>query len=141
MNPGGNIPTGEKRVTIVGTVKQETVVDFTEEIPAYWVQYAFWENDSSTLIVEFWEDGERYGKPSQENKARAGDVKYKRKRVPWENIAAALGAIARGEHGIENSYQRRAALDLILDPDDADYDAITVDLAVQIATFREVMFG
>jgi len=140
----------EYHVTVTGPVTEETICDVLEGADMYWAIDATWADGVARVL--WWEDGERWQgwevgitdrplKPGDKFEIREGyTVELKGRTVTWKQLADALGKIARGDI-TKDAYQQKAALELIIHPADADWDAWTGEIMMQTAVFGHLEFG
>lgn len=141
----------EYNVIVTGPVKMQTIIDVVEGADLYWVTQIDVDTSTGVFKLAWWDDGERWQphnlgldrplKPGETFEIREGyTVKLNAKALTWKQIADGLGLIARGDI-TNDEYQKRAALDLVTHPDDADWDAWTGEMMLQAALFGHLEFG
>jgi hypothetical protein len=141
----------EYHVIVTGPVRKETILEVLEGADLYWVLQIEAETETGVVKLAWWDDGERWQPedlgfdrmlvPGDTVELREGyTIKLNAKALTWKQLADGLGKIARGDI-TQDSYQMRAALSLIVNPEDADWDAWTGEMMLQAALFGHLEFG
>jgi len=141
----------EYHVTVTGPVTQETIFEVLEGADLYWVTEIEANTSTGEVKLAWWDDGERWQphdlgfdrpfKPGETVELREGyTIKLNAKALTWKQLADGLGKIARGDI-TNDEYQMRAALNLIVNRDEADWDAWTGEMMLQAAIFGHLEFG
>jgi hypothetical protein len=135
-------------VVITAPVTQDTIFEVLMGAETPWAVHVAMDEAEGTVKVWWWEDGERhfpdYGRPMKVgDKLNIRDgytVTLKGRTLTWKKVADGLGLIAR--QGIVNEeYQYAAAMGIIVDYENSDWDADTGNFALQAAVFGHLEFG
>lgn len=135
-------------VLLTVPVTQESILEVLEGADLYWPMAVEVDARTGFVKVGWWDDGEKWD-PDLGRPIRPGDVfqitdtvsaTFHGQGVHWKKLADALGLIARGDI-TNDDYQMRAALSILVNFEDSDWDAWTGEMMLQVALFGHLEFG
>lgn len=124
-------------VVITAPVEKETILEVLEGADLYWVMAITVDEERGRVTVLWADDGERWDTLDEAN---AAGNEVHRKTVSWKKLADGLALVARGDFQ-NDPYQDAAAMGIIVNYAESDWDAWTGELMLQATLFGKLVYG